>query len=48
MDNDYEPYYCIKFILINGEKPEWEYISKEMRDKEIKEIRELRDKKQIG
>ena len=47
MDNDYEPYYYIKFILTNGSKTEWEYISKEIRDKDIKEIRELRDKQKM-
>lgn len=42
LEADYEPYYYIRFVLTNGAKPEWEYYSKEMRDKEIMEIRELK------
>lgn len=42
VDDDNQPYYYIKFVLTNGVKIEWEYYSKEMRDKEIKEIRVLK------
>lgn len=46
LDADYEPYYYIKFVLTNGSKIQWEYHSKETRDKELLEIREQRDQYQ--
>lgn len=44
IENDYKPYYYINLHLLDGSKFEWQYFSKEMRDKGIKKIRELRDK----
>lgn len=42
VDEEGQPYYYIKFVLKHGAKIEWRYMSKDMRDKEINEIRELK------
>jgi uncharacterized OsmC-like protein len=41
-DREDEAYYYIHFVLTHGAKIRWEYYFKELRDKEIKEIRELK------
>lgn len=43
MDSDYPPHYYIKITTTYGVRIEWDYTSKELRDKELKELRKLRD-----
>jgi hypothetical protein len=43
--SEFEPYYYIKIITTYGSKIEWQYTSKELRDKEAREINALRKQK---
>lgn len=44
-EGEHESYYGIRFTMRGSRKIDWEYDSKEMRDKEIAEIRDLKKPK---
>jgi hypothetical protein len=45
LDIDNPPYYYIKIVTTYGNKLEWEYTSKQLRDKELIDLRNIRDKR---
>ena len=47
-EGEHESYYGIRFTMRGSRKIDWEYDSKEMRDKEIAEIRDLKKPKQLA
>ena len=42
-DYEHESCYCIQFLTKSHSKPIWDYTSKELRDKELNEIKQLVD-----
>ena len=44
MDEDREAFYYLQILTTSGTKIKWEYPSKQIRDSDLKELRELRDK----